>query len=283
MAPLPEGTAELVARALAEDLGPGDLTAEATIAAGLDGSARIILKEPGVVHGLEVAGEVFRQAGTTGFEVLLGEDRRLTEVPVDVAKVTGPVRAILAGERTALNLLGHLSGIATSTARFVEEVEGTGAAVLDTRKTTPGLRNLEKAAVAAGGGVNHRFGLYDGILIKENHIASAGGIGPAVTACHGRHPGVPVEVEAETVDQVREAILAGADRILLDNMDAGTMREAVAERDRVVDRDLTLEASGGITLENVREAAETGVDLISIGSLTHSAPALDFSLLIEAS
>lgn len=281
MAELPEGTAELVTRALAEDLGSGDLTAAATVAEDLDGTARIILKEPGVVYGLEVAREVFRQAGATGFEALPVANGELFEVPLDVATVNGPVRAILAGERTALNLLGHLSGIATLTARFVERVEGSGVRILDTRKTTPGLRNLEKAAVAAGGGVNHRFGLYDGILIKENHIEAAGGIREAVTVCRELHPGMSVEVEAETVDQVREAIEVGADQILLDNMGLSEMRESVAERDRLAGRDLTFEASGGITLGNVQDVAETGVDFVSIGSLTHSAPALDFSLLLQ--
>lgn len=281
MAEIPEGTAELVARALAEDLGSGDLTAEATVAEGQVGVARIVLKEPGVICGLEVAREVFRQAGASGFEALPGGDQRSFEAPLDVATVSGPVRAILAGERTALNLLGHLSGIATLTARFVGEVEGFGVQILDTRKTTPGLRNLEKAAVAAGGGINHRFGLYDGILVKENHIEAAGGIGQAVAACSERHPGMPIEVEAESLDQVRQAIEAGADRILLDNMGLSEMREAVVERERLAGRDLTLEASGGITLENVGDVAETGVDFISIGSLTHSAPALDFSLLIQ--
>jgi nicotinate-nucleotide pyrophosphorylase (carboxylating) len=281
VAQLPDGTAELIERALAEDLGDGDLTATATVAGELEGSARIILKEPGAVYGLEVAREVFRQSGAAGFEHLVEEGRELTTVPLEVARVTGPVRAILAGERTALNLLGHLSGITYMTIRFVSEVAGTGAFVLDTRKTTPGLRNLEKAAVAAGGGVNHRFGLYDGILIKENHIEAAGGIGPAVAACHEMHREMPVEVEAETVEQVREAIEAGADRILLDNMDLQALRDSVAERDGNPGKPVALEASGGITLANVREVAATGVDFISVGSLTHSAPALDFSLLIE--
>ncbi len=281
MAQLPEGTVELVERALAEDLGAGDLTATATVAGDLEGTARIILKEPGAVYGLDVAREVFRQSGAAGFEALAEEGRELTAVPLEVARVTGPVRAILAGERTALNLLGHLSGITSMTVRFVSEVAGTGAFVLDTRKTTPGLRNLEKAAVAAGGGLNHRFGLYDGILIKENHLEAAGGIGPAIAACHEVHRGMPVEVEAETVEQVREAIGAGADRILLDNMDLHSLRDSVAERDGNSGKPIALEASGGITLANAREVAGTGVDFISVGSLTHSAPALDFSLLIQ--
>ena len=249
--------------------------------ADLEAVGRIVLKEPGVVYGLGVAREVFSQAGATGFEALAGEARWLGEVPLDVALVTGPARAILAGERTALNLLGHLSGVATTPARFVEAVEGTGAKVLDTRKTTPGLRNLEKAAVAAGGGVNHRFGLYDAILVKENHIAMAGGVAEAVAACRKTSPGVPVEIEAETIPQVEQAIAAGANRILLDNMELPELAAAVELRDGSGRAGPTLEASGGIDLETVGAVAATGVDFISVGSITHSAPTLDFSLLLD--
>lgn len=278
---LPKGTAELVALALAEDLGGGDVTSAATVPEGAVASARILLKEPGVVFGLEVVREVFRQVGVEEFIEEAVEGKWMGEIPVTVASVTGPARAVLAGERVALNFLGHLSGIATLTARFVRALEGTGASVLDTRKTTPGMRLLEKAAVAAGGGANHRVGLYDAILAKENHIALAGGIRDAVAACRAEAPDLQVEVEAETVGQVAEALEAGADRVLLDNMDRDEMLESVALRDRVGGPPPTLEASGGITLENAREIATTGVDFISVGALTHSAPNLDFSLLVE--
>lgn len=281
MSDLPKGTEELVARALAEDLGSGDVTSEATVPEEAEAVGRITLKEPGVVFGLDVAREVFRQAGAAEFEALVDEGRWLDEVPQDIAQVTGPARAILAGERTALNLLGHLSGVATSTAQFVAAVEGTGARVLDTRKTTPGLRNLEKAAVEAGGGVNHRFGLYDAVLIKENHIAMAGGVAEAVAACRESTPELPVEIEAETVTQVEQAIEAGADRILLDNMGGADLAEAVALREAAVDFAPSLEASGGIDLETAGAIAATGVDFISVGSITHSAPTLDFSLLLD--
>jgi len=215
-------------------------------------------------------------------------------VPADVALASGPARGVLAAERTALNFLGHLSGIATLTARYVEAVAGTGAAILDTRKTTPGLRELEKAAVVAGGGRNHRMGLYDAVLIKENHIALAGGVAKAVHAARTAQPDLPIEVEARDTEEVAYAIGAGADRVLLDNMGPDELRAAVELRDREAGEGAperkapgglaatpSLEASGGITLENVREVAETGVEFISVGALTHSAPALDFSLLLE--
>ena len=281
MAELPDGTEELVTRALAEDLGGGDVTAEATVPTDLEAVGRIALKEPGVVYGLGVAREVFSQAGAAGFEFLAEEGRWLEDVPLDVALVSGSARAILAGERTALNLLGHLSGIANITARFVAAVEGSGTQVLDTRKTTPGLRNLEKAAVVAGGGVNHRFGLYDAILVKENHIAMAGGVPEAIAACRESAPDLPIEIEAETLAQVEEAIELGADRILLDNMDLTDLAGAVAARDGSEGPRPLLEASGGIDLETAGSIAATGVDFISVGSITHSAPTLDFSLLLD--
>lgn len=281
MTNLPDGTEELVARALAEDLGPGDITSEATVPENATAAARISLKEPGIVFGLEVAEEVFRQAGATGFEPLSAEGTWLDDVPLEVARITGPARAILAGERTALNLLGHLSGVATTTSRFVAAIEGSGAVVLDTRKTTPGLRNLEKAAVEAGGGVNHRFGLYDAILVKENHIAMAGGVPEAIAACRASTPDLPIEIEAETLAQVEEAIELGVDRILLDNMDLTDLAAAVAARDGLAGGPVLLEASGGIDLETAGPIAATGVDFISVGSITHSAPTLDFSLLLD--
>jgi nicotinate-nucleotide pyrophosphorylase (carboxylating) len=270
----------LVERALAEDLGDGDITSEATVPADATATARISQKQPGVVFGLEAAGEVFRQTGAGELERLLDEGRWTDSVPVAVAAIEGPARALLAAERTALNLLAHLSGIATLTARFVEAVHGTGAAILDTRKTTPGLRALEKQAVAAGGGRNHRFGLDDAILIKENHVALAGGLARAVELARGARPGLEVEIECRDRAEVAEALAAGADRLLLDNMAPDALREAVALRD---DSGLgaSLEASGGITLANVAAVAATGIDMISIGALTHSAPALDLSMLLE--
>jgi nicotinate-nucleotide pyrophosphorylase (carboxylating) len=279
MSELPSGTTELIARALEEDLGPGDVTAEATVPAGLMASARILLKQPGVIFGIDVAEQVFRQAGVDEFDRMAMEGHWHEGVPLDVALIHGPARAVLAGERVALNFLGHLSGISTLTARFVDAVAGTGARILDTRKTTPGLRLLEKQAVSWGGGLNHRIGLYDAVLIKENHIAVAGGLRQAVEACREARPGLMVEVEAETTGQVEEAIAAGADRILLDNMNPQQLAEAVAIRDGAGAPEL--EASGGIDLSNVRQVAEAGVDFISVGALTHSAPVLDFSLLVE--
>ncbi len=275
-----EATRELVTRALAEDLGEGDVTSAATVPEDAPARARIVQKAPGVAFGLEVAGEVLRQAGGTGFEVLVGEGEWNDRVPLDLATAEGPAQAILAGERVALNLLGRLSGVATLTARFVGAVAGTGVRILDTRKTTPGLRALEKAAVAAGGGVNHRMGLYDAILIKENHVAMAGGLAQAVAAARAGGNGLPVEVECRGLGEVEAGIEAGADRILLDNMSAADLTAAVALRDSGSARP-ELEASGGVTLENVAGVAATGVDFISVGALTHSAPALDVSMLIE--
>ena len=275
-----ESLAELVARALAEDVGSGDVTSEATVPADAGGRARILQKQPGVVFGLEAAAEVFAQAGAESFEALGPETQWRDDVPADVAAIAGPARALLAGERTALNLLGHLSGIATLTARFVEAVRGTGVAILDTRKTTPGLRALEKAAVAAGGGTNHRMGLDDAILVKENHVAIAGGVARAVELAREARPGMEVEIECRDRAEVDEALAAGAARLLLDNMDTAQLREAVAARD-AAGSNAKLEASGGVTLDNVAEVASTGVELISIGALTHSAPALDLSMLLD--
>jgi nicotinate-nucleotide pyrophosphorylase (carboxylating) len=271
---------ERVAAALAEDLGPGDATSEAVVPAGASGRAVIVQKQPGMVWGLDVVEEVFRQVGAGPVEVLAGEAEWRDAVPTEVAAVEGPARALLAAERTALNFLGRLSGIATLTARFAREVGGTGATILDTRKTTPGLRALEKAAVAAGGGRNHRIGLWDAILIKENHAALAGGIGVAVQRARETRADLAIEAECRDLAEVREALEAGARQLLLDNFGLDDMRAAVAERD-AAERPVTLEASGGITLENVAGVAETGVDFISVGALTHSAPALDLSMLLE--
>ena len=271
-------TRELVARALLEDLGSGDVTAEAVVPVDATGRATITQKAPGVLFGIDVAAEVFRQAGAGELEAVAAESEWREDVPAEVARVEGPARALLAAERTALNLLGHLSGVATLTARFVRAIEGSGARILDTRKTTPGLRALEKAAVAAGGGTNHRMGLYDAILIKENHAAVAGGVGAAVQRAREAQPELPVEVECRNVDEVRQGAEAGADRLLLDNMRPAELREAVAAARALNGPEL--EASGGVTLETVAEIAATGVDFVSVGALTHSAPALDLSMTL---
>jgi nicotinate-nucleotide pyrophosphorylase (carboxylating) len=275
---------EIVSRALAEDLGEGDVTSRATVPEQATARARIVQKEPGVVFGLTVVAEAMRQCGVEHVDNLLVEGQWREEVPAEVLLASGSARALLAAERTAINFLGHLSGIATLTARYAEAVVGTGATILDTRKTTPGLRRLEKAAVAAAGGLNHRFGLYDAILIKENHIAAAGGLAKAVHAARTAHPGMAVEVEVRNLDEAAYALGTGADRLLLDNMSVDSMKAAVALRDQTAgEQAISLEASGGIGLENVREVAETGVEFISIGALTHSAPTLDFSMLLELS
>jgi nicotinate-nucleotide pyrophosphorylase (carboxylating) len=271
-------TRELVARALLEDLGPGDVTAEAVVPEDATAHATITQKAPGVLFGVDVAAEVFRQAGAE-LEVVATEGEWRDDVPAEIARATGPARALLAAERTALNVLGHLSGIATITARFVRAVDGTGARILDTRKTTPGLRALEKAAVAAGGGTNLRMGLYDAILIKENHAALAGGVGEAVRRAREAQPDLPIEVECRDLDEVRQGAEAGADRLLLDNMSPAELREAVAAARGSSGPEL--EASGGVTLETVAEIAATGVDFISVGALTHSAPTLDLSMTLE--
>lgn len=271
---------EAVDRALAEDLGRGDVTTAATVYAGTRACARVVQKTPGVVFGFEVVKATFHALDPEiSIEPLTAEGHWRQEGAV--VRLEGSARAILSGERTALNFLGRLSGIATLTARFVGEVRGTGARVLDTRKTTPGLRVLEKAAVAAGGATNHRRGLYDAILIKENHAALAGGIGEAITRARAHIDGaaanLPLEVECRNLDEVREALAVGARRILLDNFSLVALRQAVA----LVAGRAQLEASGGITLQTVREVAATGVDFVSVGALTHSAHALDLSMILE--
>jgi nicotinate-nucleotide pyrophosphorylase (carboxylating) len=273
-------TRELVARALGEDLGDGDLTAEAVVDSGTSGRATIVQKQAGVVFGLDAAAEVFRQAGAGDVEAIGVEGQWNEQVPAAAARIAGPARALLAAERTALNLLCHLSGVATLTARFVGAVDGTGVTLLDTRKTTPGLRALEKAAVAAGGGTNHRMGLHDAILIKENHAALAGGVEEAVRRARQAKPQLEIEVECSELAEVGEAVEAGADRLLLDNMTPAELQRAVAMA-RESEDGPRLEASGGITLENVAEVAATGVDFVSVGALTHSAPALDLSMELE--
>ncbi len=274
---------EIVRGALAEDIGSGDVTTAATVPAEAQARARIVQKQPGVVFGLDVLGETMRQCGVEHVDNLIVEGQWRQDVPAEVALASGQAAALLAAERTALNFLGHLSGVATLTARFIEAVAGTGAQILDTRKTTPGLRALEKAAVVAGGGVNHRIGLYDAILIKENHIALAGGVAKAVHAARRAQPKMAIEIECRDLEEVAYAIGVGADRLLLDNMDVETLRGAVKLRDENAGNgeSPSLEASGGVELETVRKIAETGVDFVSVGALTHSAPTLDFSLLLD--
>jgi nicotinate-nucleotide pyrophosphorylase (carboxylating) len=266
----------LVRRALDEDIGDGDVTTQATVPAGTRARARITQKQPGVLFGLDAAQLAF---------ALLDREARFARLAAEavwrdggpVLEVEGDAAALLGAERTALNFLQRCSGIATLTARYVEAVRGTRAQVLDTRKTTPGLRLIEKAAVVAGGGTNHRAGLYDAVLIKENHAAMAGGVGRAVELARAAAPDLLVEVECRTDAEVDEAVAAGAPRLLLDNMSPAQMRAIV---ERVGDR-AELEASGGVDLETIRDVAETGVQFISVGALTHSAPSLDLSLLLE--
>jgi nicotinate-nucleotide pyrophosphorylase (carboxylating) len=254
---------------LAEDFGDGDLTSEAVVPEGVTAEAAILLKERGVVCGLELVHAVFAELDPNVRFEAIGADGDETEG--EVARLEGDGRALLGGERLALNVLGRLSGIATLTRRYVNAVAGTGATILDTRKTTPGLRALEKYAVRCGGGTNHRLALDDGILIKDNHLRLAGSIGVAVE--RAKATGVEVEVECDRLDQVREALDAGAEMILLDNMSPTQLAEAVA-----LAEGHALEASGGVTFENVRAVAESGVDFVSIGALTHSARALDVSM-----
>ncbi|HLW95406.1 MAG TPA: carboxylating nicotinate-nucleotide diphosphorylase [Solirubrobacteraceae bacterium] len=268
---------ELVQRALSEDIGAGDVTSEATVPEGARARAVIVQKADGVVFGVDVALLAFSLVDEGVVVEERGVEGRWRDAGAVVLAVAGDARALLAAERTALNFLGRLSGVATSTARAVAAVEGTGARVLDTRKTTPGLRMLEKAAVAAGGGVNYRIGLYDAVLIKENHIAVAGGIAAAVAAARERAPGLPLEVEVRDSAEIDEALAAGAPLLLLDNMSVAELSAAVAQ----VGGRAELEASGGVTLETLRAVAGTGVDFVSMGALTHSAPALDLSLQLE--
>jgi nicotinate-nucleotide pyrophosphorylase (carboxylating) len=273
---LDESLDRVVAAALAEDVGDGDLTTEGVVPEGARCSAELLVKEPGVLCGVPAAARVFETLDPdVTVEALVEEGARLA-APTAVARLEGPARAVLTGERTALNLLGRLSGIATLTSRYVGAVAGTRTRILDTRKTTPGLRSLERYAVRCGGGRNHRFGLHDAILLKENHLRIAGGIGPATAALASRN-GTFLEVEAETLAEVDEALDAGVDRILLDNMSVADVARAV----ELSGGRVPLEASGGITLENVRAYAETGVDFISIGALTHAARSLDVSLEVS--
>jgi nicotinate-nucleotide pyrophosphorylase (carboxylating) len=262
----------VVATALAEDVGDGDRTTAALIPENARCRAQLVLEEPGVVCGVPVAAAVFRALdASVRVDALLDEGTAVTHPPAVLAEIEGPARAVLTGERVALNVVGRLCGIASLTHRFVELVGGTQTTVLDTRKTTPGLRALEKYAVRCGGGVNHRAGLYDAVLVKENHLRIAGGIAAAVGALNGTGG---VEVEAETLDQVREALEAGVGRILLDNMSPQQVAQAV----ELTGGRAELEASGGVSLATVRAYAETGVDFVSVGALTHGARSLHVSL-----
>jgi nicotinate-nucleotide pyrophosphorylase (carboxylating) len=268
----------VIDRALAEDAGRGDPTTEAVVSENLETFADVVLREPGIVCGLEVALEVIRRLDPDArMETLVPDGTKLADAPVTVARMRASARALLTAERTALNLLQRLSGIATATGRYVDAVAGTGAEILDTRKTAPGLRELDKHAVACGGGTNHRPDLGAAILIKDNHVALAGGVAAAVHAARAARPDLHVQAEADTLEQVRDAIAAGADSVLLDNMSPDRLRQAVA----LAAGRVRLEASGGITLETVRAVAETGVDAISIGALTHSVRALDISLEVH--
>ena len=271
---LSEEILSLIKRAIAEDLGSRDVTSEAIIPPQACLKARIIAKQAGVAAGLDVAEAVFHCLDEhVAFRARVSEGERVGPGQV-LAELEGPARAILSGERTALNFLGRMSGIATLTRQFVQAVEGTRTVILDTRKTAPGLRPIDKLAVRRGGGQNHRQGLFDMILIKDNHIDFASGLGEAVRRSRAAAPGIPIEVEARTLEEVREALDLGVPRILLDNMSLEMVRSSV-EMNQSRAR---LEASGNVSLENVRQIAETGVDEISVGSLTHSARALDLSL-----
>jgi len=265
----------VVARALGEDLGEaGDVTSKATIGPGLKVRAEILVKSPGVIAGLAVAERTFAYLDDALEFKAFFDDGAQVEAGTRIAEVSGDALAVLAGERTALNFLQHLSGIATEVAKYVKALEGTGVDLLDTRKTTPGLRYLEKYAARTGGARNHRFGLYDQILIKDNHIGVTRDIEAAVRKARDAYPNLVVEVEAETLDEARAAVEARADIILLDNMDTTLLREAVG---LIGDRALK-EASGGITLANIADVAATGVDRISVGALTQAAKPLDISL-----
>jgi nicotinate-nucleotide pyrophosphorylase (carboxylating) len=273
---VPRSDVERVVRAaLAEDLGHGDVTSEGLLPPDARCRAALLVKEPGVLAGLPVAGAVFEAVSAEiSFEPLACDGDAIDDVPATVATLEGPARAVLSAERVALNLLGRLSGVATLTRRFVAAIEGTRAVVLDTRKTTPGLRALERYAVRCGGGSNHRDGLFDAVLVKDNHLLLAGGIRPALERLRAARPDLPVEIEVETLGDVREALAAGADRLLLDNMPPPELRAAV----ELVGGRVPTEASGGVSLETIRDLAETGVDYVSVGALTHSARALDVSL-----
>jgi nicotinate-nucleotide pyrophosphorylase (carboxylating) len=268
-------TDEFVRRVLAEDLGKGgDVTSAATIRADARFTAELVAREPIVVAGLDLAEAFFRALdGQVAIDQQVG-DGTAVEAGAVLMRLKGDARAMLTAERSALNTLQHLSGIATLTRRYVDAIAGTGAVLLDTRKTLPGLRALEKYAARMGGAQNHRMRLDDGMLIKDNHVAVAGGVGPAVRAAKEAGTGLEVQVEVDRIEQIEEALDAGADRLLLDNMDPPTLRRAV----ELVAGRVPLEASGGVRLETIRAIAETGVDFISVGRITQSAPAVDIGM-----
>jgi nicotinate-nucleotide pyrophosphorylase (carboxylating) len=296
---------ELIRRSFAEDVGTGDVTSLATIPATAVAHARIIAKAPLVCAGLPLAQRVFRTLDSDAAITLLAKDGEIVEKGRALLQIHGRARAVLTAERTALNFLAHLSGIATLTHRFVERLAGTNAKIRDTRKTTPGLRMLEKYAVRMGGGANHRIGLYDAILLKENHIALAGGVTAALGQAHayassqmkpqdmtayeatagprGASPGssLPIQIEVRNERELRDALNAGAESVLLDNMTPDAARRCV-QLARNLRRECVVEISGGITIDNARAYAETGADFLSSGALTHSAPAADLSLLVDA-
>jgi nicotinate-nucleotide pyrophosphorylase (carboxylating) len=277
----PDAVRLFVATALAEDLAGGiDVTTAATVPPAERGRADLVARAPGVVAGLPVAEVVFWLVSPDLKCAAVAGDGDLVRAGQAVLTVSGPVGPILTAERTALNLICHLSGVATLTRQWVDAIAGTGARIRDTRKTMPGMRALEKYAVRCGGGVNHRMSLSDAALIKDNHVAAAGSVGAAFAAVRAQAPGLPLEVECDTLDQVAEAIAAGADLILLDNFDVPGLAQAV----RLADGRALLEASGGLALANARSVAQTGVDYLAVGAVTHSAPALDFGLdLVQAS
>ncbi len=267
----------IIEYALREDLGDGDITTNPLVTEKEDSKAVIRAKAKGVIAGLPIAKRVFQKLDPTVVCVdNIGDGENIKPGDI-ISEINGGTRALLSGERLALNILQRLSGIATLTSRYVMAVEGLPVKILDTRKTAPGLRILDKYAVSVGGGYNHRFGLFDGVLIKDNHIEIAGGIAEAVAVIRKKYrQKYKIEVETSDIDQVKEALIAGADIIMLDNMSREQMRKAV----RLIDRNALVEASGGINIKNVREVAETGVDFISVGALTHSAPALDIGLYV---
>jgi nicotinate-nucleotide pyrophosphorylase (carboxylating) len=270
-----DAVARVVASALAEDLVLGDPTTDGLFAAEAVCAMSLLIKEPGVVCGLAVVAAVFAALDPAVVVTPAAADGdAISAVPTEIARISGPTRAILSGERTALNLLGRLSGIATLTARCVAELEGTGATLLDTRKTTAGLRELEKYAVRCGGGTNHRLNLGEALLVKDNHLRLVGDIAEAVARLRRSAPRLRLEVETETMEDVRQALDAGVNRILLDNMSPAELRASV----RLIGGRVETEASGGITLANLRAVGDTGVDFVSLGALTHSAQALDVSL-----
>ena len=267
---------EIVGRALSEDLGElGDITSDACIPETAESDAVLVARADGVIAGLEVAAYVFEALDPSLSFVPMIADGDDVASGDRIARISGRTRSILSGERTALNLLGRMSGVATATAMLVEAVSGTGVRISDTRKTMPGLRAIDKYAVRLGGGMNHRFGLYDAVLIKDNHLVAIGDIPAAVAAARAVvSPGVMIEVEVDNLDQLARVLETDADRVLLDNMGPELLREAV----ELVGDKMTTEASGGVTDDNVRLLAETGVDIISVGWLTHSAPQLDIAL-----